>query len=84
MQTMTQASMGECLRACGADPGPGVDFLAFEDLDRSVRDDVTELRASPLVASGVAINGFVYDVRTGILTSVADPPSAAPDAPEPD
>ena len=48
------------------------DFLPFADLERSVRDDLTILRKSPLIAPGTDIRGFVYDVRTGLLNEVTE------------
>ena len=45
-------------------------FLSFTDLDKSVRDDVAELRSSPLLLK-VPVRGFVYDVQTGRLREVA-------------
>ena len=47
-----------------------IDFLPFTDLDQSVRDDVRTLRDSPLVPGDIAINGLVYDPRTGRLREV--------------
>jgi carbonic anhydrase len=46
-------------------------FLAFSDLERSVRDDVTEIRESRLLLKDVPVSGFVYDVKTGRLKQVA-------------
>ena len=54
----------------GADTGD-LDFLPFSDLDRSVRDDLAFLRASPLIPQSIPIRGFVYDVKTGRLREVA-------------
>ncbi|HEU5011978.1 MAG TPA: carbonic anhydrase [Roseiflexaceae bacterium] len=48
----------------------GQDFLPFSDVEQSVRDDVEELRASPLIPKDISISGAVYDVRTGKLTEV--------------
>ncbi|HET7552938.1 MAG TPA: carbonic anhydrase [Gemmatimonadaceae bacterium] len=48
-----------------------VDFLPFTDVEQSVRDDVAFLRGSPLIPRGMAIRGFIYDVRTGRLSEVA-------------
>jgi carbonic anhydrase len=53
----------------GADVA-GQDFLPFSDVEQSVRDDVEELRASPLIPKDIPISGAVYDVRTGKLTEV--------------
>jgi len=48
----------------------GQDFLPFSDVEQSVRDDVAQLRASPLIPKDIPISGAVYDVRTGKLTEV--------------
>ncbi len=53
----------------GADVA-GQDFLPFPDLEQSVRDDVEELRASPLIPKDIPISGAIYDVTTGKLTEV--------------
>jgi len=47
-----------------------IDFLPFTDLEQSVRDDVTTLKASPLIPNNVEISGFIYDVRSGKLLPV--------------
>ena len=41
-------------------------------LEQSVRDDLALLKASPLVRKELAENakGFVYDIKTGLLTPV--------------
>ncbi len=47
-----------------------IDFLPFTDLQGSVRDDVERIRQSPFIPEGVTVRGFIYDVRTGRLSSV--------------
>lgn len=47
-----------------------VDFLPFKDLEQSVRDDVANIKASPLIPDGIEVSGFIYDVRTGKLLPV--------------
>lgn len=47
------------------------EFLAFSDLDQSVRDDVEAIRRSPLLLPELPVSGFVYDVKTGRLRKVA-------------
>jgi carbonic anhydrase len=37
-----------------------------------VVDDVTRIRAHPLVPAGIAIYGYVYDVATGRLVEVQE------------
>lgn len=49
-----------------------IDFLAFADLEQSVRDDVARVEADPLIPDGVIVRGFVYDVRTGKLAEVTE------------
>jgi len=72
MLTFTNEQLREQIRReLGADVS-ALDFLPFADVERSVRDDVAQLRASPLIPRDVPIRGFVYDVRTGRLTEVAD------------
>lgn len=47
-----------------------VAFLAFEDLEQSVIDDVVRLRNSLIVSKKITILGYIYDVDTGKLTKV--------------
>jgi carbonic anhydrase len=54
----------------GADASD-IDFMPFGDLEQSVRDDVTFLKESPLIADDTEIRGFVYDVQTRRLGEVA-------------
>lgn len=55
--------------ATGADAS-GIDFLPFEDLEESVREDVRTLRSVDLLPAGYTVYGFTYDVDTGALTPV--------------
>lgn len=55
--------------ATGADASQ-VDFLPFDDLHDSVRDDVRTIRASRFLPADVTVSGFVFDVDTGELTPV--------------
>ena len=50
----------------------GIDFLAFADLEESVREGVRRIRATPLLAD-VEVTGWVYDVETGRLREVPTP-----------
>jgi carbonic anhydrase len=53
----------------GQDTGE-FDFLPFQDLDESVREDIEFLEATQLLDPETVIRGFVYDVRTGRLREV--------------
>lgn len=46
------------------------DFLPFQDIEESVREDVALLKASPLIPDDVIISGAVYDVDTGFISEV--------------
>ena len=56
--------------------GPGsaeanyVDWLTIGDQAESVTADVTRIRNHPLVPSGIAIYGYIYDVTSGRLVEV--------------
>ena len=49
---------------------PSQAFLAFSDLDQSVRDDIKEVKASPYLLKDVTVRGFIYDVKTGRVHEV--------------
>ena len=53
----------------GQDTGE-FDFLPFQNLEESVREDVEFLLATQLLDPATIIRGFVYDVRTGRLREV--------------
>lgn len=53
----------------GQDTGE-FDFLPFQDLDTSVRQDIEFLQATQLLDPDTLIRGFVYDVKTGKLREV--------------
>ena len=46
------------------------DFLPFQDIEESVREDMQLLIESPLIPDDVVISGAVYDVDTGRMTVV--------------
>lgn len=56
--------------------GPGsaeakyVDWLTIADQAASVLEDVTRIKAHPLVPSAIPVYGYIYDVATGRLSEV--------------
>lgn len=48
----------------------GQDFLPFQDVEESVREDIKLLRECPLIPDDVVISGAVYDVDTGRMIEV--------------
>jgi carbonic anhydrase len=55
-----------------------VAFLAFENLDQSVINDVARLRQEPLISKQVNILGYVLDIDTGKLKLVDVSPGEKP------
>ncbi len=55
----------------GADASD-VDFKPFSDLEESVRESVRAIRESPLLPDFLGVSGWVYDVRSGRITEVAE------------
>ena len=46
------------------------DFLPFQDVEESVREDMLLLKRSPMIPNDVVISGAVYDVDTGWIQQV--------------
>jgi carbonic anhydrase len=55
----------------GSNAGDEIDWLPISDREGSVVEDVRRIRSHPLVASGIQIYGYVYNVSTGKLEEVA-------------
>ena len=64
--------MGSGMSAAG--PGSSearyIDWLTIADSEKSVVEDVTRIRAHPLVPARIPIYGYVYDVKTGRLVEI--------------
>ncbi|MEY3561358.1 MAG: hypothetical protein RL068_510 [Actinomycetota bacterium] len=56
--------------------GPGsaeakyIDWLTISDQAQSITEDVSRVRNHPLVPKGIAIYGYIYDVKTGKLIEI--------------
>ncbi len=70
MLTFTNEQLRERLRRDLGVDASDIDFLAFSDLEQSVREDVEKIRSSPFIPEDIPVSGFVYDVRTGRLRQV--------------
>ncbi|MBA3584916.1 MAG: carbonic anhydrase [Gemmatimonadetes bacterium] len=71
MLTFSNRDLREKVREdLGSDTGE-FDFLPFQNLEDSVREDVEFLLATQLLNRDTLIRGFVYDVRSGRLKEVA-------------
>ena len=70
MLTFSNRDLREKVRKdLGQDTGE-FDFLPFQNLDDSVREDIEFLQATQLLDPETLIRGFVYDVATGRLREV--------------
>lgn len=80
-QSLETAQLGpDGFRDVGSGPGSTearyIDWLTISDREQSVVEDVTRIRAHPLVPPGIPIYGYVYDVKTGRLVEVPDATAA--------
>jgi carbonic anhydrase len=58
------------IKGKGSDEGKFVNWLTIADQKQSIIDDLNRIRNHPLVNKEVTIRGYLYDVRTGLLTEV--------------
>jgi Carbonic anhydrase len=76
-QSLETAELGpDGFRDIGAGPGSAeakyIDWLTIPNLEQSVVEDVSRIRAHPLVPRRIPIYGYVYDVKTGKLIEIPD------------
>jgi carbonic anhydrase len=76
-QSLETAELGpDGFRDIGTGPGSTeakyIDWLTISDREQSVVEDVSRIRAHPLVPRRIPIYGYVYDVKTGQLIEVPD------------
>ena len=67
---MASSTLEQVREKVGASAGQDASwqtFLVIEDQLTSLREDVAMVRTYPLLAEGVEVGGFVYDVDTGRL-----------------
>ena len=60
----------------GSPEGNYINWLPFADNPKSVVEDVTRIRAHPLVPRDLPIHGYIYDVKTGKLIEVPEATTA--------
>lgn len=47
-------------------------FHTFSDVEENVRAQIQKVRSHPWIPANIVVRGFVYDVKTGKLSEVAD------------
>jgi carbonic anhydrase len=80
-QSLETAELGpDGFRDIGSGPGSTeakyIDWLTISNREQSVVDDVSRIRAHPLVPRTIPIYGYVYDVKTGHLIEIPDATNA--------
>ena len=58
-------------RITGAAPATPKHFYSFSDLEQNVRAQVHTVNSHPWIPSGITARGFIYDVKTGLLSEVS-------------
>ena len=74
-QSLETAELGsDGFHDIGSGPGSteaeSIDWLTISNTDESVVEDVSRIRAHPLVPRTIPIYGYVYDVKTGLLIEI--------------
>ena len=59
-------------KGTGSREGDYIDWLTIRDQRISVTEDVERIRRHPLVPRNIAIYGYIYDVKSGLLKEVPD------------
>ena len=60
------------ITAATGNDATGWSWLAFGDQRATLQADVEKVRACPLIAPGVTVAGFVFDVHSGVLERMTD------------
>jgi carbonic anhydrase len=69
---LTEKGFQDVGKGPGSRAGEFIEWLTIRDQAQSVRDDVQRIREHPLVPKKIAIYGYVYDVKSGILLEVPE------------
>lgn len=71
LEATNNEKMGRRLReTLNTAEGDFINWMTITDRIESIKDDVKRLRNHPLVPEDVAISGYLFDVKTGLLTEV--------------
>jgi carbonic anhydrase len=70
MASNSEAELRDRVGASAGKDASWMTFHAIADQERALREDLARVRTHPLIAEGVEVAGFVYDVDTGLLRQV--------------
>ena len=69
--TFTDGQLNEKLTAQTGNGTPApMRFFAYTDPVRHTREQISKVRSHPWIAKEVAVRGFVFDMKTGLLSEV--------------
>jgi carbonic anhydrase len=68
MAALDDASIKSDLAEEGVADTDGWEFLTMEDPESALREDVDRVRSCQLLAPGVVVEGWRYDVETGLIS----------------
>lgn len=57
-------------------PAP-MHFFAYKDPEQNTREQIAKVRSHPWIAQEIPVRGFVFDMKTGLLSEVTVPREAA-------
>lgn len=69
--TFTDEELNARLASTTGDSSPApMRFFSFKDPEQNTRDQIQKVRSHPWIAKEVPVRGFVFDVKTGLLTEI--------------
>jgi len=69
--TFTDEELNARLSASSGDPSPApMRFFSYKDPVLNTRAQIKAVRAHPWIAKEVAVRGFVFDMKTGLLSEI--------------
>jgi carbonic anhydrase len=69
--TFTDDELNATLAAETGDSSPGpMRFFAYKDPEQNARDQIKQVRSHPWIAKEIPVRGFVFDMKTGLLSEV--------------
>jgi carbonic anhydrase len=72
LMTFTDEELRSRIReATGTESVTPASFHAFADLEANVRLQVQKIKAHPWIPDRIPVRGFIFDVRTGLLSEVS-------------
>ncbi len=76
--TFTDAELNAKLAAETGEASPApMRFFAYKDPEQNAREQIKKVRAHPWIAKEIPVRGFVFDMKTGLLSEVEAEPKRA-------